>query len=163
VIWLWVLGVATAAVAVHWNQHHWTHTQARIGDAIRSHVDSEAPLVTNAHATSKFIEWLDYRYLPLPLRDVEPFEGRWLARRHGRFFVVILDRSDSDFWREDARKNADFLARLEPKPTLVLDEEFSASDRLRIWRVDDPASPSSPGAPRPTGDTEDELRLRHVR
>jgi len=162
-LWLWILGVATAAVGVHWSQHRWTHTQARIGDAIRSHVNSEAPIVTNAHATGKFIEWLDRRYLPLTLRYAEPFEGRWLARHHGHFFVVILDRSDSDFWREDARKNADFLTRLKPKPTLVFDEEFSASDRLRIWRVDDPASQPSPGAPRPTGDRKDLPRSRHVR
>jgi hypothetical protein len=52
--------------------------------------------------------------------------------------VALLDRSDSDYWREDAARNAAFIAALgDPAP--LVDLQATGTDRLRIWRIGEPA------------------------
>ena len=48
---------------------------------------------------------------------------------------MLLDRSDSAFWLDDARNNEAFVAKLPVTPRLELDEQLNPTDRLRIWRV----------------------------
>ncbi len=55
--------------------------------------------------------------------------------RHDEIFLALLDRSDSDYWRRDIERNARFIGRFEPTPEPVLDQRFTPTDRLRIWRV----------------------------
>jgi hypothetical protein len=49
--------------------------------------------------------------------------------------LVLLDRSDSEHWRADARANAEFLEALPGEFTIVVDRQLSATDTLRVWRL----------------------------
>jgi len=137
VLALWIGGVAVAASAVHPAFAAWSSTQARISDAIESHTDPAGVLVTNLPLTRKFIRELDRKYLPVRLEHVAPDVAMDLATRFGTFHIVLLDRNDGPFGIEQTGLNAEFIASIEPmNPILLFDREMSATDRLRIWRVD---------------------------
>jgi len=131
----WLFGVAGAATLVHPVFDRWSAHQAEIRDEIHRLVKEDAVLITNLSATKKFIPWLSPQYLPLNRASLPIEHANRLALFHREFFVVLLDRSDSATWREDARANAAFVAGLEPRPALLLDREVTRTDRLRIWRV----------------------------
>jgi hypothetical protein len=131
----WVAGVAVLAVCVHPAFYLWSGTQARIRNAIVENTDNQAVLVTNLHATRKFIDELDQKYRPVDSRDISVQDANALVQRYGEVYVALLDRSDSAFWRKDMALNAEFAAGLAPELVLLVDREMSPTDHLRIWRV----------------------------
>lgn len=135
VIALWAAGVVTAALLVHPLFWRWSQTQARIRDAIREVVDPQAVIVTNYMASRKFFDELEFRYRPVDTADIRAEQASELAQRYGQIQLVLVDRSDSEYWRELGRYNADFVAAVTPEPRLLIDEQMSPTDRLRIWRV----------------------------
>jgi len=105
-------------------------------------MDPAGVLVTNIEFTRKFMNDFDWKYLPVPRQEVSPEVAMDLATRFGSFRIVLLDRNDGPFGIQQMQQNADFIASIEPmKPTLVFDREMSATDRLRIWRVDGASAP----------------------
>jgi len=137
VLVLWVSGVAVAAVAVHPAFAAWSATQAQISDAIDSQTDASGVLVTNLPLTRKFLRELDRKYLPVSLEFVDPDVAKDLATRFGTFDIVLLDRSDGSYGLRQTRINSEFMTSIEAMhPILQFDREMSATERLRIWRVD---------------------------
>jgi 4-amino-4-deoxy-L-arabinose transferase-like glycosyltransferase len=137
VLVVWIAGVAAVAAAVHPAFAAWSLTQARISDAISSNTDPAGVLVTNIPLTRKFIRELDQKYLPVDLEAMNPDVVMDLATRFGGFHLVLLDRNDGPFGLEQTRLNAEFLGSIEAMdPNLLFDQQMSATDRLRIWRVD---------------------------
>ncbi len=132
---LWIAAVSVASLAVHPAFARWSTTQADLGDAIHRHVGDEAVLVTNWPATRKFLRALDRRYTHVDRDEVTIGGVQRLVKRHGELYIALLERSDSDYWRRDIERSARFMARLKPPPELVLDQHFTPTDRLRIWRV----------------------------
>lgn len=148
---VWIAGIACAGVGVHWAFDRWTATQREIRDEIHRHTGDDSVVFTNLPATKKFIRFLDRKYLPVERRKSEPGDAGTLVERHGEFFVVFLDRSDSEWWRADARGNAAFIESLDPPPDLELDRQITPTDRLRIWRVSQVRA-SGGGSRVPAGD-----------
>ncbi len=150
----WIAGVGLASAAVHPLYAGWSARQAELRDAIHAHATLDLPLVTNLPATRKFLRDLDRRFLPIDIGRVSTREAETLLDRHGGFTVVILGRSDSEFWRGQLRRHEAFLEQLDVPIELVYDERVTATDRLRIWRA--PASsrrlPGGPEAGRPAGE-----------
>lgn len=135
---LWVAGVLVVSFAVHPVMGRWDADQAAIREAISRAVPADAVLITNGTAIRKFIDDLERRYVTLHRDRVTPEQLRALRERHGGFVVALLDRSDSAYWRDDAARNAAFIAGLgEPAPRVDL--RATATDRLRIWRIGEPA------------------------
>ena len=140
VVVAWIVVLGGLAVGVHWTFDRWSAAQCQIRDAIREHVAADAVLVTNWWATRKFIDPLDRRFVPIRIEETPVEQIDALAQRHGQYFVVLLDRSDSEFWRRQATQNQASVQQLQPVPVLELDREASPGDRLRIWRVSAPAT-----------------------
>jgi len=139
---LYLVGVGVAVAAVHPVLAHWSASQRQIRDVIVRHTGDRA-LVTNLHATLKFLPILYLKLDPLSTARVSIDDLATLIERHGEYSLVLLDRSDSEFWRADARRNQEFLDALEPRPELLFDEQVNATDRLRIWRVREVHVPAS--------------------
>jgi 4-amino-4-deoxy-L-arabinose transferase-like glycosyltransferase len=132
---LWIAGVALGVVAVHPAFAAWSASQGRIRDAIERNVPRDAVLVGNGTAIRKFIDDYSRSYVTLHRRSVAPPQVEELLSRHDVFYMVFLDRSDSDYWREDAQHNAAFLAQMPVEPVLLEDIRPTSTDRLRIWRA----------------------------
>jgi 4-amino-4-deoxy-L-arabinose transferase-like glycosyltransferase len=132
---VWMAGVALAAFAVHPAFARWAATQAEIRKAIDATLDPEAVVVSNFMATRKFLPELALAYVPVDSAEIDPQRANGLLERWGEVYLVFLDRSDSLYWREQIDDNARFVAAMRPEPELLLDERFTATDRLRIWRV----------------------------
>jgi 4-amino-4-deoxy-L-arabinose transferase-like glycosyltransferase len=141
---LWLAGVLAASFVVHPALDRFAGSQAEIRSAIDRVVPGDAVLVTNQDALRKFVDHLARPYRTLDRRELDPGELHELARRHQRYFVALLDRSDSDFWRSQSIDNAAFAAQL-PEPRLLVDLRPTATDRLRIWEVTAPAGAEEPG------------------
>ncbi|MGH7287170.1 MAG: ArnT family glycosyltransferase [Myxococcota bacterium] len=137
---LWIGGVALACFVVHPVMHRWNATQARLRDAIEQHVPKDAVLVANREALDKFVNGYERPFLTLNRHELEPGDLEAVRARHGSFWIALLDRSDSDFWRRDAAENASFLGTLAWPLEPVSDLAVTSTDRLRIWRAPGPAS-----------------------
>ena len=136
VLAVWIGGVAVASIAVHPTFSAWSATQKRIRDAIQDQTGLDSVVVTNWMATRKFVEDLHSTYMPMRRTGLSPEDARTLVDRHGEFFIVLLDRSDSSHGISESAINAEFIASMEPaRPVLLLDEHFTPTDHLRIWRV----------------------------
>ncbi len=133
----WLAGLAGAALAVHAYLGRWSQTQAAIVAAIHQHTGDESVLVTNPEATSKFLRQIERRYVYTSASVVGTDGVAELLRRHGEVFVVMLDRTDSEYWRLRTQENEAFIAALAPPTPPELDRQFSPTDRLRIWRLRD--------------------------
>ncbi|MEN8159991.1 MAG: hypothetical protein ABFS41_07970, partial [Myxococcota bacterium] len=131
---LWVGGVLLAALGVHPGLDRWGASQNEIRAAIARTVPIDAVLITNGAALRKFIDQLERPYVILHRDRVSPKELRAIRRRHGTYMIALLDRSDSAYWREDAARSADFIARL-GDPVPLIDLRPTETDRLRIWRI----------------------------
>lgn len=142
VLVFWVTGLAVAATGVHFAYHQWSSTQRTMRDAILEVTGPESVLVTNWWATRKFTSELDRRFLPLDRDETTPEQIEQLIDYHDVVWIVLLDRSDSPYWLEDAERNAAFLVSLEPwSPELRFDQAVTPTDRLRIWRLGPERSP----------------------
>lgn len=132
---LWIGGVAAAAFAVHPVFARWSASQAEIRDAIERSVPLDAVMIGNGAAIRKFADEYARAYQILARYELTEDQLEALAARHRDFFVAFLDRSDSEYWREDAVRNAEFVERLPGARELLLEIRPTATDRLRIWRV----------------------------
>jgi hypothetical protein len=137
-LWGWIAGLGAASFGVHWFMHGWAANLAEMHDTILEHVGGHVVL-TNWSATRKFISELELGSMPLDRESIPPADVAALAARHGGLILVFLDRTDSEWWREQTERNAEYLEALRPAPELLLDRRVSPTDRLRIWRVPAPA------------------------
>ena len=136
----WIACIAVASLAVHPTFALWSATQAEIREEIHRHAGDDSVLITNWPATRKFVRMLERRYAPVDRDEVSLQQAAKLLERHGEYVIVLLDRSDSEFWRRDAERNAAFIESLGSAPEPLLDRHFTSTDRLRIWRVSRVAS-----------------------
>jgi hypothetical protein len=128
-------GLAGTMVAVHVALERWNATHARIVEALDHHAGLDSVLVTNLPATKKFLRELDRHYLTLESHGLRAGDLETAIERHGEIVIALLDRSDSEFFRDNARENAALIAGISPTPELELDLRVSPVERLRIWRV----------------------------
>lgn len=135
VVALWIAGVGLGSFAVHPALAWWGGKQADIRDAVAARIDLEAVVLSNLTATRKFVPDMEMKFAPVNIEGLDSATGSWLVRRWGEVYCVVLDRSDSPFWREEARRAEHFISGLQPEPELIFDQHFTATDRLRIWRV----------------------------
>ncbi len=133
----WAAALVVAAAAVHPVMSAWGESRAAISSAIYESTDVGAVLVTNLVATGKWLHELYGDRAPVD-RNAAPPSALLDLRAGGPLYLVFLDRSDSDSHRSDAQHNARYateaerLCRIDP----VLDRAYTATERLRIWRVE---------------------------
>jgi 4-amino-4-deoxy-L-arabinose transferase-like glycosyltransferase len=130
-----VASLAIACLLVHPVYAAWASTQAEIRDQIRRYVPVDEVYITNWAATRKFIPELEEKYTYIDVSKIEPSDVPQLAERYGQVFLVLLNRSDSEVWLRDARANSEFVGALAPAPELLLDQQMSSTDHLRIWKL----------------------------
>lgn len=133
-----------ACAAVNPAFHRWSGTQAEIRSLIRSQVPLDAVVVTNSSATRKFIPQLERKYILVRRDRIGPEDVTFLVDRHAEVYLVFLDRSESPHWRANADQNAALLEALTIPREILLDEQPSPTDHLRIWRLSGPTGSSSP-------------------
>jgi hypothetical protein len=130
-----LVAVSLGLVAVHFVHWDWAADQAIIRDAIYETTEEGSVVVANTKAIGKFVDHVYGRRLVLDRSQLETPHLRRLVARQGGFFIVMLDRSDSAFWRKNTAENSDFMARLPFDTQLLVDLQVTPTDHLRIWRV----------------------------
>lgn len=125
-----VLLASTAAVlVVSLAFSSWTASQGALQAAITRHVPAGSSVVTNPAATEKFISELQGYSAVADYRGMTPAQA---ASLHGGY-LVFVQRSDSNYWIDDTQRTDSFMTAI---PTeVILDEQVSTTDRLRILRV----------------------------
>ncbi len=129
--------LAVAIVGVQWAHAEWSRDQAVIRSAILEHTHAGTTVVTNWKATGKFIDLVDDDRVILPREGMGSSLIERLLAEQDFFYLVLLDRSDSVFWRRDAFDNAMFVSGIRHRKEILVDLEATPTDRLRIWRVRD--------------------------
>ena len=135
--WLIVLVACTNSILVHATMKQWSSSQVRILNTIYTSTPNEGVIVTNTLATAKFINELYGTRHVLDATSVGTRETETLLQRYGTFNLVILDRSDSDFWRDMSRVNQSLVSWISKQTRLELvnDVHLKSNEELRIWRV----------------------------
>jgi 4-amino-4-deoxy-L-arabinose transferase-like glycosyltransferase len=140
----WVVAVCAACVLVHWVHRRWSDSQLAVVQTIYSTTSSDSALLTTPSETEKFLsgvygsrEVLN-RYLTTPNQVAQVLERGQPA------YLVFLERSDSDFFKNLAADDEAYVHDVESQCSLSLesDRSYTATDRLRIWRVDACRAPS---------------------
>jgi hypothetical protein len=131
----WLAGLLSVCAGVHPTFSSWGRPQAQLRDDIVAHVDSSAVLVTNINATEKLIRRFDYAWKPLDRAELSYEDAMTLLDRHQAFYLVLLDRDDSEHWRDDAEQNAAFVEALGSLASLLHEDAVTRNEKLRIWHV----------------------------
>lgn len=133
-----VLGASTAGVAANVAVARWGASQRGIVDAIYGSTEEWEPIVTNWTATAKFLHELYGARIPINRDDLDPSEVSEVIAIHGKLHLVFLDRSDSEFHRGEAARNAAFVREVARacETRLDVDRFFTPTDRLMILKVE---------------------------
>ena len=131
----WLIGLAVASTSVHVYLYNWSEDHARVWNGIDAHVDKEAVMVCNLEGIEKYFNRFEYHYEPVDMLYSDIDDIRGVLDRYAEFYLVLLDRSDSAFWREKSVENAKLAATLDPHLTLLFEDEVSSSMTLRIWKA----------------------------
>jgi hypothetical protein len=140
----WIVGVCVVAFAVHPAVNFYEKSQRDMVDAIHRITKADTLVITNLVATGKLLAPVYGGSPTLDNRLIEPGDLPRLLALHGSLQLVLLDRTDSDYFREEADDNRHFTDRIRSRCDLVLvyDHVHSESERLRIWNVTRCQSPT---------------------
>ena len=98
-------------------------------------VPPDAVLLTNQSGNRKFIDEVERRFQTLRTLDTAAERTVELVERHEQMYLVLLDRNDSRWWKQETQRNADYLAALSTHVELLTDIRPNPTDRMRIWRL----------------------------
>lgn len=130
------IALTIVAFAIHPALRRLERDALGIVSAIQQGTEEGRPVLTNHHATLKYLSPV-YGARRLILRSyITAPEATAFFKRYGGLDVVFLDRSDSDMFRADAEQNRAFLAELGKYCSLreVYRGEFAAA-RLAILNI----------------------------
>jgi 4-amino-4-deoxy-L-arabinose transferase-like glycosyltransferase len=132
------LGVALTAFAVHPALADWSKSQSSLVRAIYDSTPDGAALVLDPPTTNKFVSPVYGERVVASWWDVPAHRVPEVLRAHPATYLILLDRSDSDYFRNESLAGAKYLSEVEGRCrlTLVHDAQHDSVDRLRIWRVD---------------------------
>lgn len=128
-----VLGVAL--VGVQWAHAEWLGDQTKMRTLILEHTQPGTMVVTNWRATSKFIDLANDERTILRRDHMNSETINQLLDQQGSFVLILLDRSDSNYWVQDAFHNATFLRTLRHSRSVLADVQITDTDHMRIWEV----------------------------
>lgn len=110
----------------------WTKIHEQIQTAIVEKVPAEVPVITNPIATQKFLSELHGYEARLDFHEL----GERDRKNLDGFYLVFLQRSDSDYWIEEAKHVDAFLNQLSTVDHL--DKVYPNNYRLRILQIMEP-------------------------
>jgi len=135
---LLVFGALFASVAVHVVMDRFSSGHREIRDAIYEFTDEGAWVITNFDATGKYLDFAPYGVrTPIWIEELDPSEYDRVLDGASDLYLVLLERSDSQFWRDKSAEDEKLVADLAARADLELryDRRVTSSDHLRIWRV----------------------------
>ena len=138
---LYVGVVGCAAAAVHPTFFEWSKTQAELRREISAVLPGDRVFVTNWMATRKFVSVLDQKFTEVRRNQITASDVESLIDEWGEIYIVLLRRTDSEFWRAEAQEAEEWLVALEREPTPVLDKIVSPTMHLRIWTLEASSHP----------------------
>lgn len=129
--------VVVMAAGVHLLARRQEAVPAVIATSLLGHTTAERPVITNSNATLKYLSpayaprRLILRYR-IPVDSVAAF-----ASRHGGVDIALLDRSDSELFRDESLANEAFLEDVASRCALTAayDSAPASWARVRVARV----------------------------
>ncbi|TMG78970.1 MAG: hypothetical protein E6H78_20825 [Betaproteobacteria bacterium] len=105
--------------------------------ALFAHTRSDVPIVTNHRATLKYFSPVYGQRLLVLRTFVDSGAVARMQQQYGRLQIALLDRTDSDLFREDARENEAFMAAVERECEVrpLYSNAFGAEARVRVYDV----------------------------
>jgi hypothetical protein len=129
---------ASAAVGLQWVHSGWADDQARIRDAIYRETEEGSAIVTNWVFTGKFFDLIYGDRRVLRRKGLTQQHIARVVERNENVYYVFLDRTDSDFGRNDATESAALRHQTRNPVRLQFDLQVTPTDRLHIWRIREP-------------------------
>ncbi len=135
IVTLWVAAIGLGSAVVHPAFAAWSSTQAQLRAAIHGFVPADAVLLTNESGNRKFIDEVNRRYQTLRTESFPPARVSDLVAQHEAVYLVVLDRSDSTWWKQETQRNAEYFEHIPARSKLLTDITPNSTDRMRIWRL----------------------------
>jgi hypothetical protein len=143
---LLVVGAASASISVHVFMNRFNANHLGIRTAIYEYTSTDSWVLTNAHGTFKYLASDMYgARAPIGIQHLEPQHFERILESAQDLHVVLLERSDSEYWRRRSVEYASTLGHLAKQAHMQVryDEHITPSEHLRIWRVVRNGEPSS--------------------
>jgi 4-amino-4-deoxy-L-arabinose transferase-like glycosyltransferase len=143
---LYAAGVVVAAFAVHVVHGRWSQSQAGMTQAIHHATQPGEIVVTNLLSTGKLFPEPESERPRTDLAEMRAEDVPVLAAGGRKVALAVLDRSDTPFFLQRSAENARFIAHVAALCRLTLrhDGAATATDRLRIWKIEDCESAPGP-------------------
>ena len=84
---------------------------------------------------SQLVRQLDRRYILVKLEQTAAEDVAALLERHGEGYLVLMDRTDSAWWRGRGQLYREFLEAIGLESEPESDLRSTSTDWLRIWRI----------------------------
>jgi len=145
--WFWIAGLSSAAIAVHPVHHDWTQRRAEISNLIERKVPQDACMILSSGLEKKYVQELygPRKWVPGIRADAVLRMLPLMAPQCTQRYLLILNRTDSTYWRDIAIRNKRMLTQLMQSCSLVpvLDHVGSRNLHMRIWRIKECEGPES--------------------
>jgi 4-amino-4-deoxy-L-arabinose transferase-like glycosyltransferase len=135
---LLVAGTVVASSSVHAAMDHFNAPHLEIRRAIYAFTTDDSWILTNATGTYKYLTTGLYEPRhPIALRNLSAEHYDRILDRSSELYLVLLERSDSEFWRRSSAEYHEWIADLVARADMELrfDENPDGNTRLRIWRI----------------------------
>jgi len=132
-----VAGSVAMSAIVHLYLYSWGTTLSHIASTIYDDTEEGSVLLYNPDGAAKFVlEFLGKRDY-IARTHTTPQEVAKLVRRGRRVYATFVDRTDTEFRRQDARQNAAFLTELQERCRIavVYEAQASAIEHVVIARL----------------------------
>ena len=129
--------VVVLGFLVHPVHASWGAGQVAIQQDLYAHTRPEAAILTNSVATGKYFNEIYGSRRVIDHYLVKPEELGRVLGAHGLVQIAFVERSDSSFFRGEARESRDYVAAVQAlcRTELSFDHRFPNSERLLIWDV----------------------------
>jgi len=126
-----IVAVSIAMIVVNIAFYQWTSVQEKIQHTIVEYVPKDVPVVYNRQSTLKFMSELQ----GYPSRIHFQFLSEEEISLLDEAYIVFVQRSDSQFWRDYTVAENSFLDKLSAKS--IFDDNFLNNYHLRILKISD--------------------------
>jgi len=134
----WLVGLIAVSLAIHPFLARWSAGRGELRRTVEENVDRDAVVLTNLAATRSYLHPLQLRWVPLRIDALMPGDVWRLLEQHGELQLILISRSDSQYWREESRKRLEFVDSLGDAAALRFKKRTANDEVLRIWRVAKP-------------------------
>ena len=139
IIYGWITLNIISGFTVHWYMNKYSSSLTEIRNDIKNIVTDDSIIITNTNFSEKMINniygfkrIIDYRHIDENQRENKINN---LRKKYDNIYLVIIQRSESQYWREINNLDLQFVDSVKNNLTsIVTQKKYAFNKVLSVWR-----------------------------